>query len=68
LLKSEPNYPPWTIRRAWWPIYIGKRGAGVNLGDRMPTTTSALYACCCVAVIAPTAVKRHRSGASRERA
>jgi hypothetical protein len=59
------------ISYSTWALWTGSHVstglyAGINLGDRVLALASALYALCCVAVIAITAVKRYRHALRHE--
>jgi hypothetical protein len=61
------------ISYSTWVLWTGNHVstglyAGINLDDCVLASTSALYALCCVAVIALTAVKRRRFGLRRDAA
>jgi hypothetical protein len=53
------------ISYSTWILWTGSHlstglYAAINLGDRLLAACSALYALCCITVIAITAIKRHR--------
>jgi hypothetical protein len=61
---SAISYSTWLL---WTGCHVSTGlYAGVNLGDVVLATASALYALCCLAMIALTAVKRYRFGLRRE--
>jgi hypothetical protein len=61
---SAISYSTWVL---WTGCHVSTGlYAGINLGDRVLATTSALYVVCCLAVIAITAIKRYRFGRCRE--
>lgn len=60
---SAISYSTWTL---WTGSHVSTGlYAGINLGDRVLALASALYALCCVAVIAMTAIKRYRHALRR---
>jgi hypothetical protein len=60
---SAISYSTWTL---WTGSHVSTGlYAGINLGDRVLALASALYAVCCVAVIATTAIKRYRHAMRR---